>query len=197
MSLIQKLSSSILLRREALLEIISLLAVFGSFLEITAGIWDATSHILRQPELFWTIQHVAVYTGVAMIAGSGILGAIFLITKKVTGNLKRGLQIIIIGSALQVSAGYADSLSHDLFGIDGLVSWSHQPLEIGLLLSALGGFLIMTVMKNQKFKKLLPVSILTLIFSISWLGFNLSLIFASPVLCTLVYEIFSSGCAVL
>lgn len=197
MSLIQKLSSSILLRREALLEIISLLAVFGSFLEITAGIWDATSHILREPELFWTIQHVAVYTGVAMIAGSGILGAIFLITKKVTGNLKRGLQIIIIGSALQVSAGYADSLSHDLFGIDGLVSWSHQPLEIGLLLSALGGFLIMTVMKNQKFKKLLPVSILTLIFSISWLGFNLSLIFTSPVLCTLVYEIFSSGCAVL
>jgi hypothetical protein len=197
MSLIQKLSSSILLRRETLLEIISLLAVFGSFLEITAGIWDATSHILREPELFWTIQHVAVYTGVAMIAGSGILGTIFLITKKVTGNLKRGLQIIIIGSALQVSAGYADSLSHDLFGIDGLVSWSHQPLEIGLLLSALGGFLIMTVMKNQKFKELLPVSILTLIFSISWLGFNLSLIFASPVLCTLVYEIFSSGCAVL
>jgi len=197
MSLIQKLSSSILLRREALLEIISLLAVFGSLLEITGGIWDATSHILREPELFWTIQHVAVYTGVAMIASSGILGAIFLITKKVTGNLKRGLQIIIIGSILQVSAGYADSLSHDLFGIDGLVSWSHQPLEIGLLLSALGGFLIMTVIKNQKFKKLLPVSILTLIFSISWLGFNLSLIFASPVLCTLVYEIFSSGCAVL
>ena len=197
MSLIQKLSSSILLRRQTLLEIISLLAVFGSLLEITGGIWDATSHILREPELFWTIQHVAVYTGVAMIASSGILGAIFLITKKVTGNLKRGLQIIIIGSALQVSAGYADSLSHDLFGIDGLVSWSHQPLEIGLLLSALGGFLIMTVMKNQKFKKLLPVSILTLIFSISWLGFNLSLIFASPVLCTLVYEIFSSGCAVL
>jgi len=197
MSLIQKLSSSILLRRQALLEIISLLAVFGSLLEITGGIWDATSHILREPELFWTIQHVAVYTGVAMIAISGILGAIFLITKKVDGNLKRGLQIIIIGSALQVSAGYADSLSHDLFGIDGLVSWSHQPLEIGLLLSALGGFLIMTVMKNQKLKKLLPVSILTLIFSISWLGFNLSLIFASPVLCTLVYEIFSSGCAVL
>jgi len=197
MSLIQKLSSSILLRRQVLLEIISLLAVFGSLLEITGGIWDATSHILREPELFWTIQHVAVYTGVAMIASSGILGAIFLITKKVTGNLKRGLQIIIIGSILQVSAGYADSLSHDLFGIDGLVSWSHQPLEISLLLRTLGGFLIMTVMKNQKFKKLLPVSILTLIFSISWLGFNLSLIFASPVLCTLVYEIFSSGCAVL
>ncbi len=68
MSLIQKLSSSILLRRQTLLEIISLLAVFGSLLEISAGIWDATSHILREPELFWTIQHVAVYAGVVMIA---------------------------------------------------------------------------------------------------------------------------------
>lgn len=197
MSLIQKLSNSILLKRTLLLEIISLLAVFGSLLEITGGIWDATSHILREPELFWTIQHVSVYTGVAMIATSGILGTIFLLTKNVSGNLKRGLQIIIIGSLLQVSAGYADSISHDLFGIDGLVSWSHQPLEIGLLLSSLGGFLIMVDMKNQNFKKLVPVSILTLIFSTSWLGFNLSLLFASPVLCIIIYEIFSSGCAVL
>ena len=197
MSLIQKLSYSIFLRTEIFFTIITLLAVFGSLLEITGGIWDATSHILREPEFFWTIQHATVYSGVAMIASSGILGSIFLIKKKNDRNLKRGLQIIIIGSVLQVSAGYADSLSHDIFGIDGLVSWSHQPLEIGLLLSALGGFLMMTVIKNQKLKKLLPVSILTLIFSISWLGFNLSLIFASPVLCILVYEIFSSGCAVL
>ncbi|HXV66495.1 MAG TPA: hypothetical protein VD731_04655 [Nitrosopumilaceae archaeon] len=197
MSLIQKLSNSILLKRIILLEIISLLAVFGSLVEITGGIWDATSHILREPELFWTIQHVSVYTGVAMIATSGILGTIFLLTKNVSRNLKKGLQMIIIGSLLQVSAGYTDSISHDLFGIDGLVSWSHQPLEIGLLLSSLGGFLIMADMKNQNFKKLLPISIITLIFSTSWLGFNLSLIFASPVLCIIIYEIFSSGCAVL
>src|SRR3972149_5353045 len=183
MSLIQKLSSSILLRRHTLLEIISLLAVFGSLLEITGGIWDATSHILREPELFWTIQHVAVYTGVAMIAGSGILGTIFLITKKVDGNLKRGLQIIIIGSALQVSAGDADSLSHDLFGIDGLVSWSHQPLEIGLLLSALGGFLIMTVMKNQTCRRPEPAPRCGCWCRRKFGAKTHSRTFASPVLC--------------
>ena len=197
MSLIQKLSDSILERTHTFIAVISLLAVFGSLLEISGGIWDAVSHILREPEFFWTIQHITVYSGVAMIASSGILGSIFLIKKKVERHLKRGLQIIILGSVIQISAGYADSLSHDLYGIDGLVSWSHQPLELGLIVSSLGGFIILSSIKNQKFKKLLPLSILTLIFSISWLGFNLSLLFTSPVLCTLVYEIFSSGCAVL
>ena len=197
MSLIQKLSNSILERTHTFIAVISLLAVFGSLLEISGGIWDAVSHILREPEFFWTIQHVTVYSGVAMIASSGILGSIFLIKKKVERHLKRGLQIIILGSIIQISAGYADSISHDLYGIDGLVSWSHQPLELGLIVSSLGGFIILSSMKNRKFKKLLPLSILTLIFSISWLGFNLSLLFTSPVLCTLVYEIFSSGCAVL
>lgn len=197
MSLIQKLSDSILERTHTFVAVISILAVFGSLLEISGGIWDAISHILREPEFFWTIQHIAVYSGVAMIASSGILGSIFLIKKKVERHLKRGLQIIILGSILQISAGYADSVSHDLYGIDGLVSWSHQPLEIGLILSSLGGFMILSSIKNQKFRQLLPVSILTLIFSISWFGFNLSLLFTSPILCTLVYEIFSSGCAVL
>lgn len=197
MSLIQKLSDSILERSHTLVAVISILAVFGSLLEISGGIWDAISHILREPEFFWTIQHIAVYSGVAMIASSGILGSAFLIKKITERHLKRSLQIIILGAIIQISAGYADSISHDLYGIDGLVSWSHQLLEIGLILSSLGGFMILSNMKNQKFKKLLPLSILTLIFSISWLGFNLSLFFTSPVLCTLVYEIFSSGCAVL
>jgi hypothetical protein len=197
MSLIQKLSDSILERSHTFVAVISILAVFGSLLEISGGIWDAISHILREPEFFWTIQHIAVYSGVAMIASSGMLGSIFLIKKKVERHLKRSLQIIILGSIIQISAGYADSISHDLYGIDGLVSWSHQPLELGLILSSLGGFMILSSMKNRKFKKLLPLSIITLIFSISWLGFNLSLLFTSPILCTLVYEIFSSGCAVL
>jgi hypothetical protein len=197
MSLIQKLSDSILERSHAFVALISILSVFGSLLEISGGIWDAISHILREPEFFWTVQHIAVYSGVAMIASSGILGSLFLIKKKVERHLKRGIQIIIFGSIIQITAGYADSISHDLYGIDGLVSWSHQPLELGLILSSLGGFMIVSSMKNRKFKQLLPLSILTLIFSISWLGFNLSLFFTSPVLCTLVYEIFSSGCAVL
>jgi len=132
-----------------------------------------------------------------MIGTSSIFGSILLLKKKVSGNLKKGIKIIIIGSVIQISAGYADSISHDVFGNDGLLSWSHQPLEIGLILSSLGGFIILCDPRLEKFSKILPISITTLILSIMWVGFNLSLLMGGTILCVLIYEIFSSGCAIL
>lgn len=197
MRLIQKLTNSLFFRTKVLLGIVSLFAVFGTLLELSSGIWDATSHVLEEPEFFWSIQHIAVYCGVAMIVTSGIFGFILMFKKKINGTLKKGIIIIIIGSILQISAGYADSLSHDLFGIDGLVSLSHQPLELGLVLSALGAFLILSDPRTQNFSKFRPISIMTLILSISWIGFNLSLLLGNTILCLPFYEIFSSGCAIL
>ncbi len=197
MRLIQKLTNSLFFRTKVLLGIVSLFAVFGTLLELSSGIWDATSHILEEPEFFWSIQHIAVYCGVAMIVTSGIFGFILMFKKKINGTLRKGIKIIIIGSILQISAGYADSLSHDLFGIDGLVSLSHQPLELGLVLSALGAFLILSDPRTQNFSKFRPISIMTLILSISWIGFNLSLLLGNTILCLPFYEIFSSGCAIL
>ncbi len=197
MSLIQKLSNSLFSRTKVLLGLVSIFAVFGTLLELSAGIWDATSHVLEEPEFFWSIQHIAVYSGVAMIGISGIFGFLLMFKKKINGTLKKGIKIIIIGSILQISAGYADSLSHDMFGIDGLVSLSHQPLELGLVLSALGAFLILSDPRTQNFSKFRPISIITLILSISWIGFNLSLLLGNTVLCLPFYEIFSSGCAIL
>ena len=197
MSLIQKLSNSLFSRTKVLLGLISICAVFGTLLELSAGIWDAISHVLEEPEFFWSIQHIAIYCGVAMIATSGIFGFILMFKEKINGTLKKGIIIIIIGSILQISAGYADSLSHDLFGIDGLVSLTHQPLELGLVLSALGAFLILSDPRTKNFSKFRPISIMTLILSISWIGFNLSLLFGNTILCLPFYEIFSSGCAIL
>lgn len=197
MHLIQKLSNSLFFSTKVLLGIVSLFAVFGTLLELSSGIWDATSHVLEEPEFFWSIQHIAVYCGVAMIVTSGIFGFILMFKKKINGTLKKGIIIIIIGSILQISAGYADSLSHDLFGIDGLVSLSHQPLELGLVLSALGAFLILSDPRTQNFSKFRPISIMTLILSIIWIGFNLSLLLGNTILCLPFYEIFSSGCAIL
>ena len=197
MRLIQKLTNSLFFRTKVLLGIVSLFAVFGTLLELSSGIWDATSHVLEEPEFFWSIQHIAVYCGVAMIVTSGIFGFILMFKKKINGTLRKGIKIIIIGSILQISAGYADSLSHDLFGIDGLVSLSHQPLELGLVLSALGAFLILSDPRTQNFSKFRPISIMTLILSIIWIGFNLSLLLGNTILCLPFYEIFSSGCAIL
>ena len=196
-SLIQKLSSSFLSKQEQIISLITILAIFGTVIMISAGMWDALSHIMNEPEFFWTIQHVIVYGGVAMIASAAVLGSIFVIKKFVDKNLQRGIKIVILGSVIQIIAGLGDSISHDVFGIDGLVSLSHQPLEFGLVLCALGGFLIIKSQNNKKLKKILPFSIMTLIFAISWLGFNLSLLVGGTILCLPFYELFLSGCAIL
>jgi len=197
MSLIQRLSNSFFSRTKFILLLVSMFAVFGTILELSGGMWDAVSHALQEPEFFWTIQHITVYSGVAMIGASAILGLFLLIKKKVTGTLKKGIKIIIIGIIIQTFAGYGDSVSHEIFGIDGLVSLTHQPLEIGLVLSSLGAFLILSDPISKKFSKFRPISILTLIFSICWIGFSLSLLLGSTILCIPVYEIASSGCAIL
>jgi hypothetical protein len=164
---------------------------------LSAGIWDAFSHIQNEPELFWTIQHISVYTGVSLIASAGIIGVILLFRNSVKGILKKGIQLVIAGSIIQLVAGFGDSLSHEVFGIDGLISWSHQPLEFGIVLAALGGFLIIKSRQHTKLKIFLPFSIIALLLLTSWLGFNLFLIFGHVIQCIPIYDIFSSGCSIL
>ena len=197
MRLIQRLSNSSLAKPNNLIAIVSVLAVVGPVVILTGGIWDAISHLQREPELFWTIQHVSVYSGVSMITSAGIIGIILLVRNSVKGILKKGIQLVILGSIIQLVSGFADSLSHDLYGIDGLISWSHQPLELGIVLAALGGFLIMKSRQRTKLKIFLPFSIIALLLLTSWLGFNIFLIFGHVIQCIPVYDIFSSGCSIL
>jgi len=197
MKLIQRLSNSSLAKPNNLIAIASVLAVVGPVVILTGGIWDAISHLQREPELFWTIQHVSVYTGVSMITSAGIIGIILLVRNSTTGILKKGIQLVIVGSIIQLVSGFADSLSHDLYGIDGLISWSHQPLEFGIVLASLGGFLIMKSRQHTKLKIFLPFSIIALLLLTSWLGFNIFLVFGHVIQCIPVYDIFSSGCSIL
>jgi len=197
MRLIQKLSNFSFVKPNNLIAIVSVLAVVGPVVILTGGIWDAISHLQREPELFWTIQHISVYTGVSMITSAGIIGVILLVRNSVKGILKKGIQLVIVGSIIQLVSGFADSLSHDLYGIDGLISWSHQPLEFGIVLASLGGFLIMKSRQHTKLKIFLPFSIIALLLLASWLGFNIFLVFGHVIQCIPVYDIFSSGCSIL
>lgn len=197
MSLIQKLSNSILLKKNILTKLLIIFSVFGTLQMLSGGIWDASSHALKAPEFFWSIQHVAVYAGVVMVACSAIIGFLMIKQNQVHGIFKKAIQLIIIGAILQIVSGYADSISHDVFGIDGLLSWSHQPLELGLVFGAIGAFLVLKSNPYSKLRVLLPLSIMAVILSIMWLGFNLFLLIGGPLLCIPVYEIFSSGCAIL
>ena len=197
MKLISKFSNSIITQTTSLVSFVSILAVMGPVITVTGGFWDAISHLLREPEFFWTIQHITVYFGVSLVSAAAFVGIILLLKNSVKNSLKTGVILVIIGAAIQLVSGFADSLSHDVYGIDGLISWSHQPLELGLVLASLGGLLILKNREHTKLKILIPFSIISFIFFTTWLVFNLVLIFGHTIQCIPVYEIFSSGCSIL
>ncbi|MCV0366609.1 MAG: hypothetical protein K5798_05040 [Nitrosopumilus sp.] len=197
MKLIQRLSNSTLTKSSTIISLVSILAVIGPVVVVSAGFWDAISHLQKEPEFFWSPSHVIVYTGVSMTACAAIMGSMLILRKSVRGSLKTGIKLVIAGSIVQIIAGFGDSISHDLFGIDGLISWSHQPLELGLVFASLGGVLILKNREHTKLKLLLPFSIITFLFFTTWLIFNLILIFGHTIQCIQVYEIFSSGCSIL
>ena len=196
-TLLQKVSNRLSLKSNSQLSIISILAVTGPLVILVAGIWDAINHIQNSPEFFWSDPHIVVYTGVTLVAVASLFSINLLIKNPIDGILKRGLQLVIFGSIMQIISGFGDSISHDMFGIDGLLSLTHQPLEIGIVLSALGGFLIIKSRQNTNLKAFLPFSIVTFLLMTTWLAFNFTLYFGHYIQCMPIHLIFSSGCSVL
>ena len=197
MKLLQKFSNSLTVKTTTLVSVISILAVIGPVVIVSAGFWDAISHILQEPEFFWSPSHIVVYSGVTMTAIAATMGLVLLVRKSVHGSLKTGINLVIIGSIIQIISGFGDSLSHDLYGIDGLISWSHQPLELGLVLASFGAVLIIKNREHTKLKFFLPFSIIAFLFFSTWLIFNIVLTFGHTIQCIQIYEIFSSVCSIL
>ena len=196
-TLLEKVSNRLCLKSNSQLSIISILAVTGPLVILVAGIWDAINHIQNSPEFFWSDPHIVVYAGVTLVAVASLFSINLLIKNSINGILKRGLQLVIIGSIMQIVSGFGDSISHDMFGIDGLLSLTHQPLEIGIVLSALGGFLIIKSRQNTNLRAFLPFSIVTFLLMTTWLAFNFALYFGHYIQCMPIHLIFSSGCSVL
>jgi len=195
--ILEKVFNHLSLDSNSQLSMVSILAVTGTLVILVAGIWDAINHLQNSPEFFWSDPHIVVYSGVFMVTIAAIFSVNLLVKNSIQGILKRGMQLVIIGSIMQIISGFGDSISHDMFGIDGLLSLTHQPLEIGIVLSALGGFLIIKARQNSNLKVFLPFSIVTFLLITSWLGFNLTLYFGHYVQCIPIHLIFSSGCSIL
>ena len=196
-TLIEKVSDRLCLKSNTQLSIISILAVTGPVIILIAGIWDAINHIQNEPEFFWSDPHIVVYAGVTLVGVAALFSVNLLIKNSIQGILKRGLQLVIIGSIIQFVSGFGDSISHDMFGIDGLLSLTHQPLEIGIVLSALGGFLIVKSRQNSNLEIFLPFAIVTFLLMTAWLASNFALYFGHYIQCMPIHLIFSSGCAIL
>ena len=196
-TLLEKVSNRLCLKSNSQLSIISILAVTGPLIILVAGIWDAINHIQNSPEFFWSDPHIVVYAGVTLVAVASLFSINLLIKNSINGILKRGLQLVIVGSIMQIVSGFGDSISHDMFGIDGLLSLTHQPLEIGIVLSTLGGFLIVKSRQNSNLRAFLPFTIVTFLLMTAWLAFNFALYFGYHIQCMPIHLIFSSGCAIL
>jgi hypothetical protein len=194
MTITQIISDSFLSRQNDILFIVSIMAVLGTSTVLLGGIWDSASHALKIPDTFWTIQHVTVYSGVTIVAITTVFGTIISLKNK---KIIMGIVMLLIGSIMQLGGGYVDYNFHEIYGIDGLVTISHLTIESGLLLSSIGGFLTISKFSYSKTKKIVPFAIVNVLFSATWIGFNLSLLIGATVLCIPVYDLFSSGCSVM
>ena len=190
--------SRILLQQNFLLATIAILALFGTMLEIISLVWDSSSHITQDTDEFWRIHHIAVYSGAGMIAISAFIGLKFLIKKHPNNKIRNGIKLIIIGTGVQLFSGYMDSISHYFYGIDGKISITHTfGLEASLIPVAIGGFIIVNQLDNEKIKKLIPFAIFTILTAIFPVFFDLVLLIAGPIICAHVFDIVSYGCAIL
>jgi len=190
--------SHIILQQNFLLATIAILALFGTMLEIISLVWDSSSHITQDTDEFWRIHHIAVYSGAGMIAISAFIGLKFLIKRHPNNKMRNGIKLIIIGAGVQLFSGYMDSVSHYFYGIDGKISITHTfGLEASLIPVAIGGFIILNQLDNDKTKKLIPFAIFTILAAIFPVFFDLVLLIAGPIICAHVFDIVSYGCAIL
>ena len=190
--------SHILVQQNFLLALIAILAIFGTMLEVTSLIWDSSSHITQDTDEFWRIHHIAVYSGAGMITISAFIGLKFLIKRHPNNKMRNGIKLIIIGAGVQLFSGYMDSFSHYVYGIDGKISITHTfGLEASLIPVAIGGFILLTQLDNNKTKKLIPFAIFTILTAIFPVIFDLVLLIAGPIICAHVFDFVSFGCAIL
>ncbi len=194
MQILPTIYHSVFSRYNTIILLVSILATLGTVTVLGSGVWDTISHALRIPDTFWTAPHIAIYTGASIVALSAILGALVSVKNK---RLDRRILLVLVGATMQLGGGYVDYNFHEIYGIDGLVTSSHLTVETGLFLSSFGGLLLLSKTRHDKLKFIIPISILTVLLAASWVGFNFALLVGGTELCIPIYELFSSGCAVM
>jgi hypothetical protein len=118
---------------------ILIMATVGAFLQIGGTSWDITSHIMQEPETFFTPSHTVLYTGVGLLTiAAGIGGVLLIKNKKLrTKSFATAFKLLIMGSTISLVAGPSDFLWHEAFGVDGLLSPPHLALATGMLINSI------------------------------------------------------------
>lgn len=110
----------------------------GAFLQIGGTSWDVTSHLMLEPETFFTPSHTVLYSGIGLLVISAGIGGFVLFRNKETGGKSYAVafKLLIVGSAISLVAGPSDFLWHEEFGVDGLLSPPHLALITGMLINS-------------------------------------------------------------
>lgn len=166
-----------------------IIASCGSFMQIAGTSWDVTSHIMEEPETFFTPSHAVLYVGVGMLIIAAVTSVILLIRN----NLLRGipvataLKLLIIGSTISLVAGPSDFLWHETFGVDGLLSPPHLALITGMLINAVATVLglaridvhITSPSRQKLIKAAMIPAFAALWFTTTWYVYMFSLPFSN------------------
>jgi hypothetical protein len=165
-----------------------IIATAGAFLQIAGTSWDVTSHLMLQPETFFTPSHTVLYTGVGLLTITAVLGGALLIKNKAlaTKSFSTSFKLFIIGSAISLIAGPSDFLWHETFGVDGLLSPPHLALITGMLINAVAvaiGTTRIIVHVSPLKQKLVKVTMIpafaALWFTITWYVYMFALPFSN------------------
>ena len=154
---------------------ILIVSTIGSFIQIAGGSWDVTSHLLNQPESFFTPSHTILYSGIGLIVFSAGISSFLLRKKEIKqyASISLSFKLLIIGSFLSLIAAPFDYLWHQTFGFDGLLSPTHITLTTGMLINSVAVFIgLYGVIKNNNISRWKNLGKLFLIPSLSSLWFT-------------------------
>src|SRR5918992_5789787 len=163
-----------------------LIATAGGILQISGASWDITSHILREPETFFTPSHTVLYTGAGLTTLAAII-SIFTslkIKKEIRSrSFYTAFKLLIIGAAIQLISGPGDFMWHSVFGVDGLMSPPHLALATGILINAIAAVVglarILQYIQSKRGQTLARIALIpafaALWFSATWYIFMFAL----------------------
>src|SRR3712207_2244579 len=159
-----------------------LIATAGGILQISGASWDITSHILREPETFFTPSHTVLYTGSGLTTLAAII-SIFTslkIKKEIRSrSFFTAFKLLIIGAAIQLISGPGDFMWHSVFGVDGLMSPPHLALATGILISAIAAVVglarILPYVQSKKNQKIARIALIPA-FAALWFALSATMI---------------------
>src|SRR5215212_1304061 len=173
------------------------LATLGSIMQISGTSWDVTSHLMNEPETFFTPSHTLLYSGIGLIIIATVLITHFYIKNKHIKNKHRitnrpsklSFYLLLIGSVVCIISGPGDYLWHQIFGIDGLFSPTHISLMTGMLITSIGVVIGLARIKisdtktNNKLKILRNIALISafgaLWFTLIWYVYFFTLPFSN------------------